>query len=73
MYTEILLNEEENRYVIFPIKYDDIFKMYKKAVANFWTPEEIDLEKDILDFNKLTVPVILVLIKGVTSLIELST
>ena len=51
---EILLNDEENRYVIFPIKYDDIFKMYKKAVANFWTPEEIDLEKDILDFNKLT-------------------
>ena len=54
MATELLLNEEENRYVIFPIKYDDIFQMYKKAVANFWTPEEIDLEKDTIDFNKLT-------------------
>ena len=27
--------------------------MYKKAVASFWTPEEIDLEKDLTDFNKL--------------------
>ena len=28
---EILLSDEENRYVIFPIKHDDIWKMYKKA------------------------------------------
>ena len=34
---ELLLSEEENRYVIFPIKYDEIWKMYKKAEANFWT------------------------------------
>ena len=52
--SEILLSEEENRYVIFPIKYDDIWKMYKKAMANFWTPEELDLSKDYDDFITLT-------------------
>ena len=48
---EILLSEEEKRYVIFPIKHDEIWKMYKKAEANFWTAEEIDLSKDLNDFN----------------------
>ena len=47
---EILLSDEENRYVIFPIKHDDIWKMYKKAEANFWTTEELDLSKDYKDF-----------------------
>jgi len=51
---EILLSEEEKRYVIFPIKKDDIWKEYKKAMANFWTPEELDLSKDYDDFVKLT-------------------
>ena len=51
---ELLLSEEENRYVIFPIQYDDIWKEYKKAMANFWTPEELDLSKDYDDFVKLT-------------------
>jgi len=50
---ELLLSDEENRYVIFPIKYDDIWNMYKKAMANFWTPEELDLSKDYDDFVKL--------------------
>ena len=39
---EVLLSEEEKRYVIFPIKHDEVWKMYKKAEANFWTAEEID-------------------------------
>ena len=52
--SELLLSEEENRYVIFPVKYDDIWKMYKKAMANFWTPEELDLSKDYDDFISLT-------------------
>jgi len=51
---ELLLSEEENRYVIFPIKYDDIWIYYKKALANFWTPEELDLSKDYDDFIKMT-------------------
>ena len=49
---EILLSEEENRYVIFPIKQEPIWKMYKKAESNFWTAEEIDLTKDHKDYNE---------------------
>ena len=48
---ELLLSEEEKRYVIFPIKHDEVWKMYKKAEANFWTAEELDLSKDLNDFN----------------------
>ena len=44
---EQLLSEEESRYVIFPIKYSNIWEMYKKAISSFWTPEEIDLSKDL--------------------------
>ena len=51
---ELLLSDEENRYVLIPIKYDDIWIYYKKSIANFWTPEEIDLEKDLNDYNNLS-------------------
>ena len=50
---EILLSEEEKRYVIFPLKREPIWKMYKQAEANFWTTEELDLSKDLNDFQKL--------------------
>jgi len=50
---ELLLSEEESRYVIFPIKQEAIWTMYKKAVSSFWTPEEIDLSKDMDDYMKL--------------------
>jgi ribonucleoside-diphosphate reductase beta chain len=50
---EILLSEEEKRYVIFPLKREPIWKMYKKAEANFWTTEELDLSKDLKDFQNL--------------------
>ena len=53
MSTEILLSEEEKRYVIFPIKQEPIWHMYKKAVSSFWTVEEIDLSKDMDDYMKL--------------------
>ena len=53
MVKEVLLSEEEKRYVIFPIKQDSIWNMYKKAVSSFWTVEEIDLSKDMDDYNKL--------------------
>ena len=50
---ESLLNENENRYVIFPIQHKPFWDMYKKAEANFWTAEELDLSKDLTDWNKL--------------------
>lgn len=50
---EHLLSEDENRYVMFPIRHDDIWKMYKKQVDSFWRPEEVDLSKDLVDWAKL--------------------
>lgn len=49
---EPLLQENPQRFVLFPIKYHDIWQMYKKAEASFWTAEEIDLSKDLHDWNK---------------------
>lgn len=52
--TEPLLTENKNRFVLFPIQHDDIWQMYKKAEASFWTAEEIDLSQDISDWeNKM--------------------
>jgi ribonucleoside-diphosphate reductase beta chain len=48
-----ILDESENRYVIFPIKYKSVWDMYKKAVASFWTVEEISFS-DVDDWNKLS-------------------
>jgi len=44
---EPLLAPDDNRFVMFPIKYNDIWEMYKKQVDCFWRAEEIDLTKDI--------------------------
>merc|ERR1712240_548637 len=49
---EPLLKDNPNRFVILPIQYDDIWRMYKKAQASFWTAEEVDLEKDLKDWNE---------------------
>ena len=50
---EPLLNEDESRYVMFPIQHDDIWNMYKKQVDCFWRAEEVDLSKDLPDWDKL--------------------
>jgi len=50
---EPLLKENPRRFVILPIQYDDIWRMYKKAEASFWTAEEVDLSKDLTDWDKL--------------------
>ena len=51
---EPLLQEDVNRYVMFPIKDNDIWKMYKKQEDLFWRAEEIDLSKDTKDWETLT-------------------
>lgn len=48
---EPILKENPNRFVLFPIKYHEIWQAYKKAEASFWTAEEIDLGKDIHDWE----------------------
>ena len=50
--TEPLL-EDDNRFVMFPIKHSDIWDMYKKALESFWRAEEVDLSKDLKDWNTL--------------------
>lgn len=51
---EPILQENKNRFVLFPIQHDDIWGFYKKSEASFWTAEEIDLEADLNDWeNKL--------------------
>ena len=51
---EPLLEENPNRFVILPIMYKDIWKMYKDQMACFWTVDEIDLGQDTKDWMKLT-------------------
>ncbi len=48
---EPILQENKNRFVIFPIKHHDIWDWYKKMEASFWTAEEIDLHQDLNDWN----------------------
>ncbi len=50
---EMLLQKNESRYVLFPIVHHDIFEMYKKAESTFWRADEIDLGKDMSDWEKL--------------------
>ncbi len=55
MQIEPILQENKDRFVLFPITHQDIWQMYKQAEASFWTAEEIDLTPDLHDWaNKLT-------------------
>jgi ribonucleotide reductase beta subunit family protein with ferritin-like domain len=51
--TEPLLTENQNRYVMFPVEDQDIWKSYKKQMDCFWRAEEVDLSKDYRDWEKL--------------------
>lgn len=52
MITEKILTEDPQRFVLFPIKHHDIWKMYKTHKAAFWTAEEIDLAQDLTDWRE---------------------
>merc|ERR1719189_3385281 len=51
--SEPLCIESKNRFVLFPIANQQIWSMYKKHVASFWTAEEIDLHDDHKDWARL--------------------
>ena len=51
---EVLLQENKERFVLLPIKYPEIWKMYKSHEASFWTAEEIDLSPDLKDWERIT-------------------
>jgi ribonucleoside-diphosphate reductase subunit M2 len=52
--SEPLLTPDDKRFVMFPIKYQDVWEMYQKSVDSFWRPEEIDLTKDLNHWNTLS-------------------
>ena len=49
---EPMLKENPNRHVIFPIEHADLWAKYKQHMSVFWIPEEIDLSKDMRDWNE---------------------
>jgi len=49
---EPILEDNPNRFVLFPIVHDDIWQFYKKSEASFWTAEEIDLSQDLTDWSE---------------------
>jgi len=53
-FVEPLLKPDDNRYVMFPICNQDIWKMYKKQMDCFWRAEEINLAQDLTDWGKLS-------------------
>merc|ERR1711966_303556 len=52
--SEPLLMDNPGRWVMFPIKYPEVWEMYKKHEASFWTAEEIDLSSDNKDWETLS-------------------
>lgn len=50
--SEVLLTPNNQRFVLFPIKHNEVWQMYKKAEASFWTAEELDLTSDLVDWEK---------------------
>ncbi|ARS36952.1 ribonucleoside-diphosphate reductase small subunit [Pontibacter actiniarum] len=50
---EPILQENPNRFVLFPIQNNEVWQMYKQAEASFWTAEEIDLGQDLKDWENL--------------------
>lgn len=50
---EPLLQDDDARYVMFPLKHDDIWSMYKKQMDCFWRVEEVDLSKDVIGWKNL--------------------
>jgi ribonucleotide reductase beta subunit family protein with ferritin-like domain len=50
---EPLLTPDDSRFVVLPVKYPDLYALYKKAVACFWVSEEVDLSGDLGDWGKL--------------------
>jgi ribonucleotide reductase beta subunit family protein with ferritin-like domain len=52
--TEPILRHDAERFAAFPVKYPDLYALYKKHVASFWTSDEISLADDAAGFEKLT-------------------
>lgn len=52
--SEYLLNPENNRLTVYPIRHQDLWALFKEQQASYWKAEEVNLEKDSGDYNNLT-------------------
>jgi ribonucleotide reductase beta subunit family protein with ferritin-like domain len=52
--SEPILQEDGNRYVLFPVEHEDVYEMYKKATDSFWRVDEVDLSKDAKSWEQLS-------------------
>jgi len=50
---EPMLADNPHRFVLFPVQHADLWRMYKQALACFWTAEEVDLAQDARDWPLL--------------------
>lgn len=50
---EPILNKNNHRFTIFPIKYSTLWQQYKDQLASFWKPEQINFAGDYEDFMTL--------------------
>ena len=51
---EPILEPNDDRFVMFPLKYPDVWELYKKQVECFWRAEEVDLSRDLGDWANLS-------------------
>ncbi|KAL4524288.1 hypothetical protein Ndes2526B_g00303 [Nannochloris sp. 'desiccata'] len=51
---EPILEDNDERFCLLPVKYHETYEFYKKAQASYWTVEEVDLSQDMRDWDKLT-------------------
>ncbi|KAK9060584.1 hypothetical protein SSX86_021290 [Deinandra increscens subsp. villosa] len=51
---EPILSEQNQRFCMFPVRYNQLWEMYKKSQASFWTAEEVDLSLDVQQWQNLT-------------------
>ena len=49
---EPILAPTTSRFTTFPIRYPDLWELYKRGVESNWTVEEVDLAKDLTDWNE---------------------
>jgi ribonucleotide reductase beta subunit family protein with ferritin-like domain len=51
---EPIMIERKSKYVMFPVEYQDVYEMYKKASSAYWVADEINFTQDLIDIDRLT-------------------
>ncbi|KAK0404110.1 hypothetical protein QR680_017294 [Steinernema hermaphroditum] len=51
---EVLLRETPSRFVVFPLQFKAMWQYYKRHIENFWTADEMEVQDDVTNFDKLS-------------------